>query len=156
MIITTPRTCLRFIAETAATTALWLGFAYLIADTIEPWVSSTAATLNLETGNLSSIGSYLNELLLFPGAVLMTSAAATWHIRRHRKYGEYRDLAPTPNPLNDVILADHFHLSNDDLRHVHDSRITVIHLTGTGEIYRLEHPGTTGWSSPNHRTPLAA
>lgn len=156
MIITTPRTCLRFLLETAATTALWLGFAYLIAGSMPPWVSSSAATLSLHTGDVSSIGAYLNELLLFPGAVLMTGVAATWHIRRQRRYQEYRDSAPTPNPLNDVILANHFHLSGDDLRHVHDSRITVIHLTGTGEISRLEHLGTAGWSSPDRHTPLAA
>lgn len=136
MIITTKRSSMGYLCDALMTGLAWLLFMYLFTDGV---VALAAPSLSLPDLAFPGPGHYREILTLI--AILTVPALfvmAVWHVTRERLTRGALDQDPSPNPLDDQVLAEHFRLSSRQLNDVQTSRVTVIYHSGEGLIDRLE------------------
>lgn len=145
IIISTPRSRTGYCVDACATGAGWLGFSWLLATGLDALADagSSAEPVANWTSLLSGGGDPAFGLWALPFAGIGLGLTAGW-LRRRRDRARRNLDDPSPNPLNDQLLAQHFALTHEQLWQAHTSQITVIHHSHDGDICALEAIRPTG------------
>ncbi|MFA5487867.1 MAG: poly-beta-1,6-N-acetyl-D-glucosamine biosynthesis protein PgaD [Candidimonas sp.] len=132
MIITTPRSAAGSIFDALLTAFGWLGFLYLLFQGANAILAAYGASgmASLNDPFIPTLETLLFYLLIACINALVLGAWMKWR-RTH-------EIHEQPRGRGDRLGTAGFTLSPDQLHHVQDSRVTIIHHSADGDIAGLE------------------